>query len=246
MDLPIAVPLRDASNLRDLGGWRTADGRRVRRGLVFRAPALSGLGEADLATVAALGLRTVCDLRGAREAEHTPVLLPGATRHALPIEPSVGAGLRDILATGQATGEDLHTLLRRAYEAYALSATRQYGTLFALLARGDAGPLLFHCTAGKDRTGFGAALLLSALGVGEEDVMADYLATNDLWRRESLPARDLPPELAAVLLRAHRPLLEAGLAAARAAHGTLEAYLHHALGVDAAALERLRGRLLEG
>ena len=244
MELPRAIPLEGASNLRDLGGYRGRDGRQVRTGLVFRSAALAGLTPGDEATLGALGLRTVCDFRGVAERQRAPARLAGPEIVSLPIEPSVGAGLRDILDTKEATGEALQAVLERAYVAYALSSTAQYGALFARLLEGGA-PLLFHCTAGKDRTGFGAALVLSALGVAWADVVADFDATNRLWRRETLPAADLPPAVREALLRAEPAFLEAAFAAARRAHGSLDLYFEQALGLGAAARERLDELLLE-
>ena len=246
-DLPATIALECASNLRDLGGWRTADGKRVRAGLVFRAPALVGLSPADEAAIAALKLRIVCDLRGERESAASPVAIAGARRVALPIEPSVGASLKDILRTGAATGHanapDMMGLLRDAYAAYALQYASHYATLFTLLLSDGGTPLLFHCSAGKDRTGFGAALLLTALGVAWDDVVADYLATNRLWRRETARGLDLPPDLRDVLLGAHADLLAAAFAAIRGAYGSVDAYLEQALGLDGYARTDLQARL---
>lgn len=246
--LPHAIPLEGASNLRDLGGYPAA-GRRVKRGLVFRAPALVGLTPADEAAIAAIGLRTICDLRGERESAALPVTIPGATRVALPIEPTVGASLKDILRTGIATGHvsaaEMRDLLRQAYQAYALTSADRYRTLFGLLLQGET-PLLFHCSAGKDRTGFGAALLLTALGASWETVMADYLATNRLWRREVARNFDLPPAVLEALLSAHEELLEAAFTAARGAYGSIDTYLDQAIGLDHTARATLAARLLEG
>ncbi len=239
----LSIPLQSASNLRDLGGWPTQAGRHVRTGLVFRAPALARLSPEDETAIAALGLRTVCDLRGVQEALHTPVTLAGATRLPLPIEPSVGASLRDILRTGQDSGhttpEDMLELLRDAYRAYALQSFPQYRALFAALLAPGATPLLLHCSAGKDRTGFGAALLLSALGVAWDHVMEDYLATNTLWRRELASNFDLPPAVKDVLLSAHETLLAAAFDALRDEYGSLDAYLEQAIGLDAAGRAKL-------
>jgi len=247
-DLPIPVPLENASNLRDLGGWPTADGRRVRTGLVFRAPALVGLSAADARAVAALGIRTVCDFRGVRESGHNPVLIDGARTHAkLPIEPSVGAGLKDIMRTGAAKGhvgaEDMLELLREAYQAYALQSFAQYRAMFALLLSEDGLPLLMHCSAGKDRTGFGAALLLTALGVGWDDVLADYMATNRLWRREIASTLELPKATRDALLSAHATLLMSAFSAVNGAYGSVDAYLAQAIGLDAKGRADLQARL---
>jgi protein-tyrosine phosphatase len=248
-DLPVAIALERASNLRDLGGWPTQDGRRVRTGLVFRAPTLIGLTDADRAVIARLGLRTAIDFRGVQERANNPVILQGVAHIPEPIEPSVGASLRDIVLTGQASGhvspEDMLELLTDAYRAYAVTSFPRYRALFAALANDASLPLMFHCSAGKDRTGFGAALLLTALGVAWEHVLADYLATNRLWRREIARNFDLPAPVKDILLSVHESLLTAAFAAATDAYGTIDAYLDQAIGLDRSAISKLQSRLLE-
>lgn len=246
-DLPRSIALEGASNLRDIGGWPTADGGRVRFGRVYRSAALSMLTEADVAVLRPLGIRHVVDLRGGREAEAAPSLLDGldVTRHALSIEPSIGASLRDLRETSEYTGENVMALLGRAYVAYAMDWSHRYRDLFALLLQPDGCPLLFHCSAGKDRTGFGAALLLRTLGVPSEQVRQDYVATNSLWRSDPALAAELPPDVAAVMLRAHPEWIEAAFAAIDAEFGDFKNYLEQRIGLDAQALQSLRRRLVE-
>ena len=247
-DLPHAVPLENSSNLRDLGGWPTRDGRRVRTGIIYRAPALLGLSPADQAAIAALNVRITCDFRGVHESSNSPVNLPGARVEKLPIEPTVGASLRDIVLTGMATGHvspgEMFDLLREAYQAYALIAYLRYRAMFELLLDETNHALLFHCAAGKDRTGFGAAILLTALGVEWPLVMQDYLATNTLWRRETAKFLDLPHAVKNMLLSAHPDLLTAAFDAARGAYGSIDAYLDRALGLNVTARAALQDRLL--
>lgn len=244
-DLPISIALQGASNLRDLGGWPAAEGARVRFGQVFRSASLGRLTAADAGTLAATGLRTVVDLRGEPERRHDRAsALPGVVVHALPIDPSLGTSLRDIAAARDATGADAMELMRRAYAAYALDWPHRYAAMFDLLLQEACRPLLFHCTAGKDRTGFGAALLLAALGVEPEAIRADYMATNHLWQADREITAALPPAVAEVLLRVHGELLDATFAAIRAAHGSLDAYLAQRIGLDAARRDRLRAALL--
>lgn len=243
--LPRRIVLEGCSNLRDLGGYRTADGRRVRHGLVFRSASLAALTEADGVACAALGLRTICDLRGVEESARAPSRLVGVEIVALPIEPTVGASLRDILETGRATGEDVVSLLHRAYQAYATEKLPQYRALFDLLLQPGRLPLLFHCSAGKDRTGFGAALLLLALGVPRDVVVQDYLATNRFWEGSKALPPDTPVEVAQALKSAHAPLLEAALETALRGHADEAASMEIALGLDAARLAALRDALLE-
>ncbi len=244
MHTPISIMLDGASNVRDLGGYVGRHGRQVRTGLVFRSAALAALTPSDLEVMGALGLCTVCDFRGVEERARAPTVLHGPEIISLPIEPSVGAGLRDILHTKEATGEALYSVLERAYVAYALASNVQYRTLFERLLMGGT-PLLFHCSAGKDRTGFGAALVLTALGVAWPDVVADFEATNRLWRRDTVPAADLPRAIQESLLRAEPSLLTAAFAAAEREYGSIDLYFERALGLDGPARARLCGVLLE-
>ncbi len=136
------------------------------------------------------------------------------------------------------------TLLRRAYEDYALGCTAQFARFFVLILQADRLPPMFHCSAGKDRSGFAAALALSTVGVPWESVVTDYLATNRLWRGDTVVPRDLPPALAEILLGAHLELLEAAFAAIRRTDGSIDASVERALGLDAEARQRLRDLLL--
>jgi protein-tyrosine phosphatase len=247
--LPADIPLRSASNLRDLGGWPTGNGRRVRRGLVYRSAAPTGLAPQDQEVIASLHLRAVVDLRGAGEHALHPVHIPGATTFPIVIEPSVGAELTEILRTGRATQDAtparLMAIMATAYRSFALRYALQYGQFLALLTDAERTPLLLHCSAGKDRTGFGAALLLLALGVAWEHVMQDYLASNHFWRREVMRGLDLSPELKEVLLGAHAPLLESAFGAIRDTYGSLDAYLAGPVGLSVSAREQLQQLLLE-
>jgi protein-tyrosine phosphatase len=246
-DLPRVIHLEGGSNLRDLGGWGTRDGRTVRHGQVFRSAALHALTEADLASLQTLGVRVICDFRGGGERSKFPSRIAagtvGMTVHELAIAPTIGASLRDLLANRDATEADVMEVMRLAYAAYATDWHHQYRAMFDLLLASDA-PLLFYCTAGKDRTGFGAALLLAALGVPEDSVLADYMATNRLWRGDPELAASLPPAVAATLLTVNPTFLAAAFDAIDAAHGSVEAYLRDRIGLDAARLAALRDRLL--
>jgi protein-tyrosine phosphatase len=245
-DLPRSIQLEGASNLRDLGGYQTLDGRRVRFGRVFRSATLAHLTPGDVETVAGLGLRTVVDLRGLAEAAHRPSRLPaGAERVALAIEPTVGASLADLMRREMATGEDVVGLLRRAYLDYVTGSLHRYRALFELLLQPERQPLLFHCSAGKDRTGVGAALILLALGLRRETIMADYVATDRLWRRDFSMPTGAPRPLVEALLATHPELLEEALAEAVAPFGEEARFLEQGLGLDAPRLARLRDLLLE-
>ncbi len=245
-DLPRALPLEGTSNLRDLGGWPVADGRRLRHGRIWRSAALNRLTETDIARMAQTGLRTVCDLRGTQEAARAPSRLPpGAEAHPLPIEPFVGASLKDMLERGAITGESAADLLGQAYLSYVTEHLGVYRRLLALLLEEARRPLLFHCSAGKDRTGIGAALILTVLGADRATVMADYLATDRFWRRDHPLPPGVPQAAADAILSTHPDLLEAALDAAIAAHGGVEGLAREGLGLGAAEMAELRAALLD-
>lgn len=243
--LPRVIPLEGTTNVRDLGGWPTRDARRVKFGQVFRAARLARITEADTRVLKSLGVRTVVDLRGADERVKVPNVEHGFTEVSLAIEPSIGPRLREMAEKREGTAEEMRAMMARAYAAYAIEWSAQYRALFTLLLTDQRMPLLFHCTAGKDRTGFGAALILAALGVREEAIREDYLATERLWVPDEEASHTLPPEVGQVLLSVHTSLLGAAFDAIHQWHGTLESYLRDRLGLDAARLEALRARLLE-
>ncbi len=244
--LPRVIPLAGAANLRDLGGYVGAGGRRVRFGRLYRSASLASLTEADRERIRALGLATICDFRGRRERERALYEADLARDiHALPIEPKVGGSVREIMATREATGEDVFELLRRAYRAYVTDCAPAYARFLNLLLAPDAASVLFHCTAGKDRTGFAAALLLGLLGVRFEDILADYLASNRLWAPDEAMRASVPGEAGAVLFAVHAELLEEAFALIEERWGGLEAYAAAMLGLDGAALARLRALYLE-
>ena len=244
-DLPRTIELEGASNVRDLGGYRTKSGAHVRFGRVFRSARLSDITEADGARLRAAGIGRIADLRGLGEQQAAPTKLAGVTIHDLSIDPSLGNSLRALSERGEAARPDIMALMGKAYESYALAWNHRYARMFELLLEDDAPALLFHCTAGKDRTGFGAALILATLGVGRATIQEDYLATNRLWRGQAEIRRTMASVAGDVLTSVHPDFLDAAFTALLAEHGSLEAYLATRLGMNAARLEKLRGIMLE-
>ena len=243
---PHVVPLQGGSNFRDLGGHRAADGRTVRRGAVFRSAHLGGLTDADRAALARLGVKTIVDLRGVDEAAETPHLIDGLACKVVGahIEPQLGEKIRGALADGTANPFLMMQFLTDHYRDYPRRCAPGFRTLFATLSAGTHRPLVFHCTAGKDRTGFASALLLSLLGVPWDDVMEDYLRTNDLWTGHIGRYPELDIDTRAAIVEARRPYLEAAFAVVRDDFGSPEAFAERALGLDAPARERLKADLL--
>lgn len=248
LTLPFVVSLEGGSNFRDLGGYRTADGRRVRRGMVFRSAHLGGLTDADRAALGGVGLSTVVDLRGVAEAAETPHLVDGLGWRIVgaPIEPGVGDKIRLAIVEGRATPDLMSAYLTEHYRDYPRRCAPAFKTLFATLADGEHRPLVFHCTAGKDRTGFASALILTLLGVPWETVMEDYLRTNMLWTGHVGHYPELAGEIRAAIIEARQAYLDAAFAVVREDFGSVENFAGTALGLDAAGRDRLKADLLEG
>jgi protein-tyrosine phosphatase len=237
-------PLQGATNFRDLGGYPGHEGRPVRWRRLFRSDHLGGLTEADKAVLVELGLAKAFDFRGQAERAAVAYELPGLTQHSLAIEPTVVQRMQDLIASGQAlTPERAAELMTELYRALVNDQSHRFAELFEHLLDTD-GPVVFHCTAGKDRTGFAAALVLLALGVSRDVVEQDYLITNRVFQQPPAAQGGLSAEVLAVLWRVQPGFLHAALQLVDSDHGGVERYLDQRLGLDAAARRRLAGRYL--
>ena len=174
--LPYVLHLKGGSNFRDLGGYKTADGRTVRRNAVFRSAHLGGLTDEDRSALGKLGVRTIVDLRGVNEAAETPHLIDGLACRIVGahIEPGVGDKIRGAVADGSANPHIMMQFLTDHYRDYPRRCAPGFRTLFATLSDGEHRPLVFHCTAGKDRTGIISGILLDLAGVPRADIVHNY------------------------------------------------------------------------
>jgi protein-tyrosine phosphatase len=238
------VPLEGASNFRDLGGYPTHDGRMVRWRQIFRSNHLGHLTASDIVVVRGLGVRCAFDFRGQDERAAAICAVTDITVHSLPIEPTVVAALRARLATGHLGATDALAIMQESYRSYVRHNTHSFRTLFAHLLQ-DRAPLVIHCTAGKDRTGFACALLLHALGVPEDVISEDYLLTNRFYRRDPAAGTDLPEDVREAIGSVHASYLTAGFDAVRADFGDLETYFEDGLGIGAPERAALQGRYLD-
>jgi len=233
------LELRGSTNFRDLGGYVGHDGRPVRWRRLFRSDHLGELTRDDVQALSDLGLARVCDFRGARERAMVPCVMPGVTVHALSIEPTVVQGMQSLLATGKAlTPQATVELMEQTYRDFVLDNSPRFAALFDHLLHDDT-PLVFHCTAGKDRTGFAAALILSALGVPRTVVMQDYLLTNAHYRQPKSAVGFAPQDVLDVLWKVQPRFLEAALQVVESDYGSLEVYLADAIGLGSSQRKRL-------
>jgi protein-tyrosine phosphatase len=258
-----SLGLVGAPNARDLGGLTTADGRTVEPGLVYRAPALGRLTDDDVAVLRRLGLSDLLDLRHGSEIESAPPdrLPPGPAVAHIPIfDPDhpvftyVSAVLlgHDLAGYAHLAVEGTPAAMLAIYRWFveAPAARAAFGTAVRRVAYAS-GPLLFHCSAGKDRTGWLSATLLGALGVDRATIVEDYVLTNEVTAADIAKLlgvletrRGVPPEVLRPVLDADPAYLDAAFGAMDGAYGGLDGYLRDGLGLDDGDLAALRERLV--
>jgi protein-tyrosine phosphatase len=251
-------------NLRDVGGDRTSDGRRVRTGLLYRAAGLARLAPGDDEAFRRLGVRTVFDLRMAEEQAREPDRLPAGVRH-VPVDVLSEWGttgqpaaferwFNDPAAARAALGGGAgQAMWEGQYRAFVElpSARAAYGSMFRVLATEGGRPALVHCTTGKDRTGWAAASLQLLLGVPTDAVMAHYLRSGLFIAPlvepvlAALAARGGDPELFRPVFDVRPAYLDSAMAEVRERYGSIEGYFADGLGLDAATRAALRDAFLE-
>jgi protein-tyrosine phosphatase len=237
------IALEGAVNFRDLGGYATGDGQRTRWRVLFRADGLSELTETDFDVMRALGIRTVVDLRSGQEVEQSRFNVEAhpVTFHHFPFIKALPNAEDFERAPG---------FLSTQYTEMLDEATPQIIGALSALAAPDARPAVFHCTAGKDRTGLLSALVLSLLGVPEETVIADYALSGAAMHRlrakliEKYPDGESLIADSDVLFSADPANMVALFAHLRNRYGTVAEYAAQ-VGVPGDVVQRLRQSLLE-
>ncbi len=246
------VLLQGSVNFRDIGGYKTIDGKQVKRGVIYRSGTLDALTEQDLQTLLELNVTHIFDLRLDEEAEQQPDRLPsGAVYERTPIK--AGSNPVTRVVSLMRNIDQLNEFVVNSYTKHLIDAEAQtYSSIFKMIAAED-GAAVIHCTAGKDRTGIGVALLLSALGVPDETIVADYSLSNrsyDVYYNDAVsqlaPLKKLGilPEDISCLLVSDPEYMRQSLRYLHENYGGGEGYFQKA-GVDAATLEKLKARLLE-
>lgn len=250
-----AIP-QSIGNWRDIGGQRTTDGRTVVHGLLYRCAHLGKATAEDLELLRQLGIRVVVDLRADLEAEDEGIGVPeGAERLAFGLPASEAYLMtRDYVARGDyegllaslAAGGEVETVVVRHMAEFYVEMTADAQGVFAgtlrHLADSANSPAIVHCSAGKDRTGWTVALLLLALGVPVEDVMAEYLLSNAA-AAQAVPDPRLAEQYAA-LIGVLPEYLAGALTHVQAHYGGIDTYLRDTLAIDDATRDALRTRFL--
>lgn len=236
--LAVSLPITHPSNFRDLAA--NVRSVAIRPQVLFRSDHLGALDASDAQQIRSLGVRRVLDFRGVDERTAAVCTLPDVQVHSLAIEPTIVQVLSELLEGGHRPGEaEVVRHMQDTYRGFVRTSSHRFAEFFRLLLESD-DPTVFHCTAGKDRTGFAAALVLHALGAAREEVMHDYLLTNQRVKPPSWAWRGLEPHVARVLWGVQPEFLQASLDAIDQDYGGLEAYLCEGLGLGPAERERLR------
>ncbi len=262
------LPLEGGRNFRDLGGYETEDGRSVKWGRVFRSGTMHSLTDGDYDYLSDLGIKTVCDFREADERESEPTDWRAGDIEYLTFAAPPGQDdpasnpMFAALMTPDSTPDDVAAAMAAGYHEIAMGEVEGYTAMFDKLAAGRV-PLAFNCSAGKDRAGTAAALVLTALGVPRETVVHDYSLSDDFVdymaefmgpeARAEAESGDspyaflfqLPPEKVAPLMASHPMYIEASFDQLAAEHGSVMAFIQNELGVTDAELSALRDNLLE-
>jgi len=249
------IALEGALNWRDLGGYRTADGRVTKWDCIYRSDGLDQLTDADLDVISELGVKLVIDFRVDREVDENPSRLadhPDLRCQRLPIggDEVEGRSILEVIRAGELrtyTVEEMAGTYERLLEEFA----PVFGEVLTHAADPDNHPMVFHCTAGKDRTGLMAMLLLGVLGVSDEDIVVDYELTTQYRSNRRLEI--LGPEIEKAggdletvrpYLTAFAPVMVATIERLHRDHGSIEEFLLAKAGVDSHTLSRLRESLL--
>jgi protein-tyrosine phosphatase len=250
------VPLEGSWNFRDLGGYETVDGRTIKWRTVYRADGLQGLTASDHATIVVeLGIRVIYDFQRQGEVDQpVPLYLRGDAprRVHLPIggQVSTNNSFHEQVLSGEIDRIE-PKWMTEMYCRFSRVHAPEYATMLRGLSEADDLPAVFHCAAGNDRTGIGAALLLAALGVPDETIVSDYSLTEHARLpfiaelRDRLAEQGVDIDNLRGYFGAAPECMRDTLADLRAEYGSLEGFLTDHVGVDMVTITRLRSLLLD-
>ncbi|MEP5764986.1 MAG: tyrosine-protein phosphatase [Halieaceae bacterium] len=247
-------------NFRDLGGYASEDGRDVKWGILYRSGTLHDASDSDLDYLDQLQLHTLVDFRSSAEKAAEPDRLPQPLDFTVVEIPTLDGGDNSVateimarIETGDFTDFEPQSFMLEANRHFADRFTPQYRQFLQTVLEADGEPILWHCSAGKDRAGYAAAILLRILGVPQEVVVQDYMLSKEYAlaarRRQLLLLRIFKGAETAdkleVIMGVEPEWLEAGFAQIDARYGSFDNYVREALELDRAAVARLRSQLLE-
>ena len=246
------IDVPGVKNFRDLGGVPAKNGKAVKRGLVFRSAKFDRITPEGEAVLDALGIRTIVDFRSPGEQRRNPTRYErgNVRRVHLPVFTDTPEGYFEEKLTRGLSPQGALALMEEANRSFARERCGAFRDFLALFDDEKNFPLVFHCTGGKDRTGFAAAMIYSVLGVSDEEIRADFL----LSQKNTIPTTErtvhrlleiVPPKTLDVLMTVFPEFLDAALSEIEKAWGSRERFLSDALGVTEAKAQKIRAFLLE-
>ena len=249
------LPMDGSHNTRELGGYKTTDGKTIKWGKLFRSDKLSDISSADQEYLQNLGIKKIVDFRSEQEKAEDPNIIPTGIKYVeMPI--SVDGAMRskiEAVLKGE-TDRKVESFLIDANREFVTDYTDVYENFLRGLIDEDV-PTLFHCTAGKDRAGFAAAITLIALGVSKADVINDYMKTNTftqerieeiLGQIELMSLYQADVEILRPLLGVEQIYIETAFKTAEEKYGSLENFIRVGLNISDADIKKLRNKFLEG
>ena len=249
------LPMDGSHNTRELGGYKTTDGKTIKWGKLFRSDKLSDISSADQEYLQNLGIKKIVDFRSEQEKAEDPNIIPTGIEYVeMPI--SVDGAMRskiEAVLKGE-TDRKVESFLIDANREFVTDYTDVYENFLRGLIDEDV-PTLFHCTAGKDRAGFAAAITLIALGVSKADVINDYMKTNTftqerieeiLGQIELMSLYQADVEILRPLLGVEQIYIETAFKTAEEKYGSLENFIRVGLNISDADIKKLRNKFLEG
>lgn len=243
------LELHGAVNFRDLGGYSAAGGKQVKWGQLFRSDSLAELSDSDMDRLAALGLRSIFDLRHQNERNEKPNRIGqnwSAHTHAIGFYPHGAANLMERIKNRDISHEEVSETLKLMYSKLPVDQASHYTSLLKKLVAPGALPALIHCTSGKDRTGFASAVILLALGVERDTIMTDYTLTNQFRRDLTfMLGEGADPAVVRVVQGAEAEYLSAAFNTIDTVWGSNTEYLRKGLEFSVQEQEQLQAVLLE-
>ncbi|MGB1330629.1 MAG: tyrosine-protein phosphatase [Gammaproteobacteria bacterium] len=249
------LPMDGSHNTRELGGYKTTDGKTIKWGKLFRSDKLSDISSADQEYLQNLGIKKIVDFRSEQEKAEDPNIIPTGIKYVeMPI--SVDGAMRskiEAVLKGE-TDRKVESFLIDANREFVTDYTDVYENFLRGLIDEDV-PTLFHCTAGKDRAGFAAAITLIALGVSKADVINDYMKTNTFTKErieeilgqiELMSLYQADAEILRPLLGVEQIYIETAFKTAEEKYGSLENFIRVGLNISDADIKKLRNKFLEG
>ncbi|MCH4552861.1 MULTISPECIES: tyrosine-protein phosphatase [Aestuariibaculum] len=249
------IDLENSVNFRDLGGIPTQDGKHTKWGLIYRSGELSDLTNEDLAYMSTIDIKSILDFRTNEEIEEKPDMYPnGVQWFHVPVGNMGNGNMKEMFGKlreanpetfdGGKLMEDISEDLLKSKDAFK--------TLFSDLLNNDRTPLLFHCTAGKDRTGHASALILTALGVDEETIYNEYTLSNyfrydnnEETIKKAAKFYGIDQRILRPMMSVRRSYLQTGMDILKAEYGSVQNYLETEIGLDSTAISKLRNKFLE-